>query len=645
MKGSSVPLVIAVLAFSLVGLHLVVDPRAYDVSQMVRLVALLAGLLVAVPVLLLMPRFARRIDSGVLCEPIVLASAAYLATCWASLGFALNVSAGFTDCFRTLGAFLVLCVVALVLPLDGRWKRWLLEAAIVATVIAVVAGFFKILPLLAEGLPTRRAMEEAFLDGLMSNVNLFAAWLLLLIPWCVCGAVVLAGRWRVIAAASAVAGTALIVILQSRAAWLGLAAAAGASSLLILRYRRSLAASDRLCHGVVGVLAAGFVTAAILAGLACTTTHLGEAIRARVIARPHQATGPSDGGRMMVWGIAGRMIHDHLVIGVGAGNFTLRLHEYFGPDAADDAPDFSRLSSDNWIQPHNDFLWVFAEKGVFGFVAFVAIFVTGVLAALAILRKTDRESGRGGNAAAAGSDAWLAVASLGALVAYGTVSCFDFPLDRISHQVVLAVHLAVLTALVREHRAAGMPRPLPGWLIVPPVLAAVALGLSYAWAAWGQEREVMVARRAQQQGDWLAMRDAARRAATPWKTLDPLAVPVPLFEGLAEVQLGNLPAATACFEQAYAANPNRLAVLQNLGAAYAQSGRLEEAVLAFATAAHRYPDRLDVRHNLASALIDSGQFAEAVAVLEDIPESLLTPPMREALAYARDQVTAAAVKP
>jgi tetratricopeptide (TPR) repeat protein len=134
------------------------------------------------------------------------------------------------------------------------------------------------------------------------------------------------------------------------------------------------------------------------------------------------------------------------------------------------------------------------------------------------------------------------------------------------------------------------------------------------------------------------MREAARRGTTPWKTLDPLAVPVALLEGLAEVQLGDVKAATACFERAYAANPNRLAVLQNLGAAYAQEGRLSEAVAAFSIAANRYPDRLDVRHNLASALIDAGRFAEAVAVLEDVPEALRTPAMQEALDYARAHV-------
>jgi len=627
--NSSAVAVFALLAATLVGIHLLVDPKAYDVSQVVRLAAVMGLLLVAVPPVLLLPAIANRLDATVLRQPIVLGYAAFLVASWGSLAVAVNPSAGATDCFRTLAAFLVLCLTALVLPLDARWKRWLVEIAVVATLVTVAVGGWNVLPIVAEGLPSRRAMEESLLDGMMSNVNLFAAWLLLLIPWCLCGAAVLAGGWRWIAAGAAVAGIGLVLVVQSRAAWLGLAGAGAVSGLVLLFCPHLVGVPARVRRGIAAVLAAGLAAAAILAALTFTDTPLGQAIQARVITRPHQAAGPSDGGRTMVWGIAARMAADQPLTGVGAGNFTIRMHEYFSPDKATETPDFSRLSSDNWLQPHNDFLWVAAEKGLPGLVAFLAVFAAAGLAVRAVLRGP-----------ASVTDARLAVASLAALVGHLIVSCLDFPLDRVSHQVVLAVHLGVLAVLAREASGGPASRPLPGWLVVPPVAVALVLGLAYASAALVQEREVMAARRAQHAGDWRAMRDAARRATTPWKTLDPLAVPVALLEGIADMQLGDLPAATACFERAHAANPNRLAVLQNLGAAYAQAGRFDEAIAAFVIAANRYPDRLEVRHNLASALLDAGRFAEAIAVIEDIPAPLRSLPLDEALEYATERQAA-----
>ncbi len=618
------------LAVLLVGLHVVVDPAAYDVSQLPRLLAVMAVLLVAVPAVLLVPPISRRLDWSPLADPVVLAAAASLAVCWLSLSVATNVTAGFTDGFRTLGAFLVLCLCLLVLPLDPGWRRRLLELAVVGTLVAVTVAAWEITPLVAAGTLSRRDLETAFLDGMMSNVNLFAGFLLLLLPWCLCAAVELTGGWRGVAAAAGIAAVGTVAVLQSRAAWLAAAAALVAGGIAILRHRQLLGLPEGGRRALIASLSAVPIAAVVGGGLALTDTPLGRTIDRLVVSRPHQAGVPSDGGRSLVWGIAAEMIADHPLTGVGAGNFTLRMHDYFRSDELGSQRDFTNLSSDNWIQPHNDFLWVFAEKGLPGIVAFGAVFILALAAVRRVLAGSPTTT-----------DARLAVASLAALVGHLVFSVFDFPLDRVSHQVVLAVHLAVLVLLKQSTRAtpaaAATTIHLPGWLVVPPVAAATALGIAYAGAALQQERGVMDARRAQHVGDWEAMRAAARRATTPWKTLDPLAVPVAFLEGEAERQLGHLEAATACFERAVAANPARLYVLQNLGAAYAQTGRLDDAVDIFALAADRYPDRLELRHNLVMALVEAGRFPEAIAVIEDVPEPLRTEGMREALDFARGQ--------
>ena len=618
----------ALLAPVLVGLHLIVDRQSYDVSQMPRLLALLSGLAVAVPAVLCIPAIRKQLDTSVLRAPLVVASGVYLVACGLSLGGALNVSAGFTDLFRTLAAFLVLCLCLLVLPLDRDWRERLLKIAVIATLLAVVVGGWRVAPLLVSGWPSRRAVEEALLDGMMSNVNLFAGYLLVLVPWCVCGACVLTGIWQGLAGAVGALAIALLVVVQSRAAWLGSAVAVAVTAATLLRHARELAVSAAVRRGIVGACLGGIVAAVALAGLALTDTPAGEVIRRLTVNRPHQADGPSDGGRTMVWGLTAAMIADHPLTGVGAGNFPIRLHEYFGSDRQGLPPDFSRLSSDNWMQPHNDFLWVFAEKGVLGGIPFVAIFLLATWAIRTVLCGSP-----------SATDARLATASLAALVGSLVFSCLDFPLDRVSHQVVLAVHLAVVVLLARTQRSVTTrPLPLPCWLVTPPLLAALGLGIAYATAALHQERSVMAARRAEHDGNWEAMRDAARRGTTPWKTLDPLGVPVAFLEGMADLHEGKLPAATACFERALAANPNRLFILQNLGAAYAEAGRIDDAVTAFALAANRYPYRVEVRHNLASALIDAGRFPEAIAVIEDVPEEFRTEGMRDALLYAREHL-------
>ena len=587
------------LMLLLVGLGVVVDPAAYDVSQLPRLLVLSAMLLAAVPLALTVPAVAKQLDTSVLREPLLLAATAYLASCVGSLAVAVNVTAGFTDVFRTFAAFLVLAMACLVLPLDRDWRNTVVKSFVIAAAVHAAIGIQEMLSMLGPGLHGRRAMEVV--TGRMSNVNLHAGLLAMLLPWAVAGTTLPGRGWRWFSAATVAATTLMLVLLQSRSAWLATAVAAAVALLTVI-----------VGHGRLG-LPRGTrrgSTAMLMGGVA-------------VVRRPHQAIGPTDGGRTMIWGITTRMIGDHPLTGVGAGNFTVRLHEYYGGGDLD----FSNLSSDNWIEPHDDFLWVFAEKGLPGILAFVAIFAAALLAIRTVIRT--------GSAA----EARIALVCLAALVAYLVFSTLDFPLDRVTFQVHLAILLAVIA--LGKHEVAPRshePVPLPAWLVVPPVAAGLVFGIAYAAAALDQEREVIAARRAARISDWPAMLAAAERATTPWKTLDPLATPIAFLEGMARLQLGDRDAATACLERAVAANPNRMYVVNNLAALYAEAGRFDEAIPLFALAADRYPDRIEPRHNLAGCLIDAGRFAEAVAVIEDIPEELRPEPMREMLEYARGRV-------
>ncbi|MCE9631945.1 MAG: O-antigen ligase family protein [Planctomycetia bacterium] len=615
---------VAFLAVVIVGLNVVIDPSAYDVSQLPRLLVLSALLLVLLPLALLVPAVASRLDTSVLREPIVVASAVALLVSTASLAFATNVSAGWTDIFRSLAAVGVLCMACLLLPLDRDWRQRVVQTLVLAAAVAVAIGTSETLTRCGFGLHGRRTMEVV--TGRMSNVNLYAGLLALLLPWCLGGTALLAGGWRWLSIATAGSTLALIVMLQSRAAWLAVLVSAAVAGATALACHDRLAVSRNLRRSLAAAFLGGAAAIGGVAALTGSDTPLGRLLQTTIVTRPHQAAGPTDGGRMMIWGVTARMIADHPLTGVGAGNFTIRLHDYYGGDL-----DFANLSSDNWIQPHNDFLWVAAEKGLPGLVAFAAIFVAALLAVRAVLRSGSP------------SEARLALVCLMALVAYLVFSCVDFPLDRITHQVHLAILLAVIALGKHAVRPASMrPVPLPGWLVVPPVAAALALGVTYAQAALDQERQVMIARQAGQAGDWKTMRAAARAGATPWKSLDPLATPIAFLEGMAEMRLGRREEATVCLERAFAVNPSRMYITNNLAALYAEAGRFDDAIPLFAAAADRYPDRLEPRHNLAGCLIDAGRFAEAVDVIETVPEEYRTEPLQEMLAFAREQLAAEA---
>ncbi len=78
--------------------------------------------------------------------------------------------------------------------------------------------------------------------------------------------------------------------------------------------------------------------------------------------------------------IAFRMIRDHPLLGVGANNYVLVMPQYLTPDL-----------SGVWVYTvHNKYLLIWAEIGIGGLVAFIALVVTGVRRGWEVFQRNDR---------------------------------------------------------------------------------------------------------------------------------------------------------------------------------------------------------------------------------------------------------------
>lgn len=565
--------------FLLVGLNLVVGFGIYDVSLLPRLFALMVFLAFAVPVFVT-PKVFRSFDVSILRDPLLLSFGTYTILTACSLVFAINPTAGFNDVFKTFGAFVVLCLSCLMLQATPQWPGLLSRIVTIAALLACGIGFYQMINQCGFRLPTRTQAEAV--AGLMSNVNLYAGFLNLLLPFCLCGLVIQRGFWRAASGFAAAVTICLIVLLQSRAAYISLAVGICFVLLALGVFRKSfgIAILRRaiILLGVAGVC--------LLGGIVVLGITIENPVAQRFRTLFTSDFSAIDGGRLMIWRLTLEMIGDHFLTGVGAGNFTIRMHEYLGRPGQS----FTGIIT-NWAQPHHDFLWVFAEKGILGFLFFVAIFV------LAFLR------GRAALKAASQRDvAWIALFALMGLSAYITASCFDFPLERINQQVYLAVLLAVVTVAARggpvaEHKAT---RPWPVLAAVP--LAVLLLGTIYSIFAIRQEYHVNLARRAIRYEDFPVAIAQARLASTRWKTLDPVATPVAFLEGYAFWKMGNVAEALPLLERARQQNPNRSYILRYLGEAYLASDKTEKAIDCLSLAAKRYSQDGEIRATLTRVI-------------------------------------------
>lgn len=597
-------------------LAVVRDPGALDSGKVPRL-AVLNLILAAAVAASALTALRRRLDWSALRSPVVLAYAAYALSVWFSLTFAWNFSAGLLDASRTSSMLLVVGLLAVCFRSFAGWREWLAAAGTLAALVCTAIGTWEIATRFEGNFPSRADMEKV--TGLMGNVNLYAGYLLLVWPWCVLGGAILKGWRRIPSLAAAVFLPAILLVLQSRSSWLGLMAAILVFASVLIVNPCAMGIPNRVRIGVLAGIVCAFLG---LAGFVASASEENPVLR-RAKDVFSEDIRISDGGRLMVWRGTMAMIADHFPFGVGAGNFPLRLH---GSRAGGEI-DFTRVERE-WNQPHNDFLWIFAEKGVLGFVAFLAILAFGLRSGLrAVNRPTDP------------AEAWTATAALAGLAAYLVDSFFSFPLDRVNHQTALAVLFAVLAA----SRPMGSP-PHSGapirtsriefkiWIGIASAILAAGLWVSFV--SWNQERQVALARKAMERKNWTAMLLHSRKAWTPVRTLDSHMVPVSFLQGFALMKMGRTESAIERFRQALRENPDRHYILNNLAILFWERGDLEEAIALHQRTIALYPERPESRHNLALCLMEKGAHGEAVDVLRQIPESQRTARIQATLARA-----------
>jgi tetratricopeptide (TPR) repeat protein len=467
-----------------------------------------------------------------------------------------------------------------------------------------MVGLFQCYECAVWNAPTRRWLQG--ITGLMGNVNLFAGYLLLLLPFCLAGVILLRGIWRWGAVLSAINSLFLIVLLQGRSVWMGAVAVLAVMALAIFVRPRSFGFGAKTRFMIFCAIAVSVVGFILFLKFSPPENPLASRMRAVFSEDVRFA----DGGRLMIWRETLQMFADHFPFGVGAGNFTIHLQGYREGGRLD----FSEIDS-RWNQPHNDYLWILAEKGVFGFLTFILALILSVSNGVRSIAR-----------AQSWEESWIATAALGGLAGYLVDSFFSFPLDRVNHQAALGVILAALATRPTDQKLEGFSRwgyriPVFGGLGV----AILGVGITIAGVSLNQEHHVALAREAMSRGHWNTMQKHARLARTPLRVLDTYTVPVSFLEGFALMKKGSFGEAVPLFESANRENPDRFYILNNLAVIYAARGENSKALELFMRLVRLYPEHTEAPCNLALFLLEQGKTNEALRVIEQIPRDKIPP--------------------
>lgn len=540
-------------------------------------------------------------------NPAVWALAAYVLISALTLLKSHNLADGSFEWFK--GFFLLAFVVFLTAQFGTRQQLLIRGVIIGAVSLAYVGGAFGLYQLAAVAEESGLSHSTSYaVSGTFAHRNLYAEVLFLTLPFSVYGFQLFSRFWRWLCLGAAFVALFIIVILMSRAVWLAVVTGMVVPSLLafglaLKRNRLQIILRQKVgtLIKITGAIALTVALSILVYSRFDTTTALKKQLVSIV---QFNFTYGSIEERINLWSKSWGIIKKDPVAGIGPGDWEQGLLARGNK---------GMLSTDNktfFQRPHNDFLWVCSESGLLGLLAYTGIFAA---AALMLLRPIY-------------TDPWNAAYRLNyyllaALSGYCTYALFSFPKERIEHQILLGLILA-LTSVQASSGYSNLYSSQQSRFIIKAglglAIVLISLGVYMGYERLEAEAATQDALRARVNQQPEQVIKHISRAERPLYRIDPMSTPLPWYSGSAHYKLGNHQAALEDFQEAYQLNPYHMHVVNNLGTLYQVTGQTDSAIHYFKQALSLSPGFTGAALNLAAIHYNRKNYKQALQTIQHL---------------------------
>lgn len=263
-----------------------------------------------------------------------------------------------------------------------------------------------------------------------------------------------------------------------------------------------------------------------------------------------------------------------------------------------------------FTRAHNDLLEIRFELGLPGALIYGLLLLLPLGLALFTLRSSSDEA----------SKQRLLFAG-GALVGYAVIQSFDFPRERIDMQVFWAVFLALTVYECRNNRFLNnILRPGAGMHNLLLTLAASGLlfNVLIGWKRIESEKHYFKAVQAQSKNQWPLMEKEALLAENNWNPYNEVVIPMAWYAGTAAFKNNKPEEALVHLERAYKLNPWSFQVINNYASALLTMKKNQEAIPLLEKAVEINPRYDEGKFNLAYAWAHLGDFQKAESWLAKV---------------------------
>jgi tetratricopeptide (TPR) repeat protein len=457
------------------------------------------------------------------------------------------------------------------------------------------------------------------LISVSANNNLFAAYLLISLPFAFSGYAILRGFWKYISVLAGILCVFFIIIIQSRAAYLGLSAAFFiAFCFLIFRF----AGVFNKKNTITGLVAFILLQAGIFLFYSSLDITRRNYFKSKIPVwnyfrnydigstkkiRTHRIVDQNDHShlqdfdfaeeyyenanlRMIFWKKSAGLVKSHPVLGTGAGNWKIMVASVPQPPNPEHT-----LKNYTYSQPHNEWIGILAELGIAGFI--ISVFLFLVPLGFAFYRI----------AFSGPAPPLSAVFYASFIFGFYLFAVFDFPLKRVEHNVVFFSAWAFLLADIPQDRFSlkFLSKIAPsGISAIFLVILAFTVFLSLIRLK-GEYYSAILFKNERKNDEKVIQ--CVRQAESSLYRITPNNLPLAWFEGVAFYRLGQLDPALACFTKALKDAPYEVRLLNDYGITLYGLHKIQEAKSVLKNTLVYDPDFDEARYNLAAIYYFTGQ--------------------------------------
>jgi O-antigen ligase len=311
--------------------------------------------------------------------------------------------------------------------------------------------------------------------------------------------------------------------------------------------------------------------------------------------------------RQFVWYKTKELIADRPLLGYGSGNWKL----YFPSKNVSGAFRIQEMDL-VFTRAHNDYLEVWTEVGIIGVVLFCAIFFLPLWIAIQAIWKTKPIY----------RARWMVLGAT--LLGYMLIALFDFPKERIEHQLVLALIIALIIYRPKE---AGLNKVLAAipldkrYLLVTVMALLLAINVPLAYYRYiGEQCSKQILTHKETNQNEILVANAIK-GESRWYNVDGLVIPLSWYKGVSEYRQKDYTKAEASFAKAYEINPYNFNVINNYGSALVQNEAYKQAVDLYLKALEINPKFEEGMFNIAFSYYKLEQFEEALSWINKVEKN------------------------